>query len=46
MGCRSLVIAGFKSSTRQPGDWKQAHHIAAEQPAKLHKLQDLFLIEA
>jgi hypothetical protein len=46
MGCRSLVIAGFKSSTRQPDDWTHAHTIAAGQPAKLRKLQDLFPIEA
>jgi len=29
MGCRSLVIAGFKSSTRQPDDWTQARTIDA-----------------
>jgi arylsulfatase A-like enzyme len=29
-----------------PGDWTQAHNLAAEQPEKLHELQRLFLIEA
>jgi arylsulfatase A-like enzyme len=29
-----------------PGDWTQAHDLAAEQPDKLHELQRLFLIEA
>jgi arylsulfatase A-like enzyme len=29
-----------------PGDWTQAHDLAAEQPAKLRELQRLFLIEA
>jgi arylsulfatase len=29
-----------------PGDWTQAHDLAAEQPEKLHELQRLFLIEA
>jgi arylsulfatase len=29
-----------------PEDWTQAHDLAAEQPAKLRELQDLFLIEA
>ena len=29
-----------------PGDWTQAHDVAAEQPARLHELQRLFLIEA
>jgi arylsulfatase len=29
-----------------PGDWTQAHDLAAEQPGKLRELQRLFLIEA
>jgi arylsulfatase len=29
-----------------PGDWTQAHNLAAESPAKLAELQRLFLIEA
>jgi arylsulfatase len=29
-----------------PGDWTQAHNLAAEQPKRLHELQRLFLIEA
>ena len=29
-----------------PDDWSQAHDLAKEQPAKLHELQRLFLIEA
>jgi arylsulfatase A-like enzyme len=29
-----------------PGDWTQAHDLAAEQPDKLRELQRLFLIEA
>lgn len=29
-----------------PDDWTQAHNIAAEHPAKLHSLQQRFLIEA
>jgi arylsulfatase len=29
-----------------PDDWTQAHDLAKEQPAKLHELQRLFLIEA
>jgi arylsulfatase len=29
-----------------PGDWTQAHDLAAEQPEKLRELQTLFLIEA
>jgi arylsulfatase len=29
-----------------PDDWSQAHDIAAENPAMLHRLQQLFLIEA
>ena len=29
-----------------PGDWTQAHDVAAEQPEKLAELQRLFLIEA
>jgi arylsulfatase A-like enzyme len=29
-----------------PGDWTQAHDLAAEQPQKLRELQRLFLIEA
>jgi len=29
-----------------PGDWTQAHDLAAEQPERLAKLQQLFLIEA
>jgi arylsulfatase A-like enzyme len=30
----------------EPGDWTQAHDVAAENPEKLAKLQTLFLIEA
>jgi arylsulfatase A-like enzyme len=30
----------------EPGDWTQAHDVAAEQPEKLAELQRLFLIEA
>src|SRR4029453_5336044 len=29
-----------------PGDWTQAHNLAAEAPDKLHELQRLFLLEA
>jgi arylsulfatase len=29
-----------------PDDWTQAHDLAAEEPARLHELQRLFLIEA
>ncbi len=29
-----------------PDDWTQAHDIAADQPAKLHELQRLFVMEA
>jgi arylsulfatase A-like enzyme len=29
-----------------PDDWTQAHDLSTEQPAKLHELQRLFLIEA
>jgi arylsulfatase A-like enzyme len=29
-----------------PGDWTQAHNLAAEQPERLHELQRLFLLEA
>jgi arylsulfatase A-like enzyme len=29
-----------------PGDWTQAHDLAATQPDKLHELQRLFLLEA
>jgi arylsulfatase A-like enzyme len=29
-----------------PGDWTQAHNLAATQPDKLHELQRLFLLEA
>ena len=30
----------------EPGDWTQAHNVAAENPEKLAQLQTLFLIEA
>ncbi|MGY4768194.1 arylsulfatase [Kribbella sp. CWNU-51] len=29
-----------------PEDWTQAHNVAAEQPAQLHRLQELFILEA
>ena len=29
-----------------PGDWTQAHDISAEDPAQLHRLQQLFVLEA
>src|SRR5207342_2672732 len=29
-----------------PDDWTQAHDIAAEQPDQLHRLQQLFILEA
>ena len=30
----------------EPSDWTQAHNLAAEQPERLHRLQQLFLLEA
>ena len=29
-----------------PGDWTQAHDLAAEDPKRLHDLQRLFILEA
>jgi arylsulfatase A-like enzyme len=29
-----------------PGDWTQAHDVSAEDPAQLHRLQQLFVLEA
>ncbi len=45
----TAVLPGFDDDVWElygPGDWTQAHDLAAEQPGKLRELQRLFLIEA
>ncbi|MCM0619483.1 arylsulfatase [Nocardioides bruguierae] len=46
---RTYPVPAFDGDTWElyaPGDWTQAHDVAAEMPEKLRELQDRFLVEA